>query len=174
MLMSHIESASWAPHAKLFPCNDSYHAYALVEAVEAVEETKLGCNYLSQTARCFIPHSGVLSGVDREPRVASSRHIVCTSHLECCITIFSPVVYITYTLHLNKTSMPIMSPHVITAFQQYLRWDNDIKRHIDAKTRARTSSITRSGHNAFPERQEQTMWRPSHARRNSAWSERSV
>ncbi|KAG9185920.1 hypothetical protein G6011_07251 [Alternaria panax] len=57
--------------------------------------------------------------------------------------------------------MPIMSPHVITAFQQYLRWDNDIKRHIDAKTRARTVSITRGSRAASIERQEQTMWRPS-------------
>jgi len=70
--------------------------------------------------------------------------------------------------------MPIMSPHVITAFQQYLRWDNDIKRHIDAKNRARTSSITRSGHSASTEWQEQIMWRPGHVRRNSAGSERSM
>lgn len=74
----------------------------------------------------------------------------------------------------EHSTMPIMSPHVITAFQQYLRWDNDIKRHLDAKTRARTVSITRSSRTASMERQDQNVWRPSNVRRNSAGSEWSV
>jgi uncharacterized protein YcaQ len=50
--MSHIKSAARAPHAELFLRNDSYHAYALVEAVE---EAKLGCNYLSRPLGIILP-----------------------------------------------------------------------------------------------------------------------
>jgi hypothetical protein len=42
-LMSHIEAAGWDPHAELSSWSDSYHAYAIVEAVEGA---KLGCNSL--------------------------------------------------------------------------------------------------------------------------------
>ena len=63
--------------------------------------------------------------------------------------------------------MPIMSPHIMTAFTQFIRMDNEIKRRIDDKTRARTSSITRVNGVVVVER-------PRYARRNSSWSDRSV
>jgi hypothetical protein len=62
--------------------------------------------------------------------------------------------------------MPIMLSH-FTAFTQFIRMDNDIKRQIDGKTRARTSSITRVNSAVMVER-------PRYARRNSSWSDRSV
>lgn len=50
--MSHIKSAARAPHAELFLRNDSYHVYALVEAVE---EAKIRCNYLPRPLGIVFP-----------------------------------------------------------------------------------------------------------------------
>jgi hypothetical protein len=66
-----------------------------------------------------------------------------------------------------QRKMPIMSPHIMTAFTQFIRMDNEIKRQIDGKTRARTSSITRVNGAVVAER-------PRYARRSSSWSDRSV